>query len=178
MFVEPEEILFNSGPTWQGTAIAWNNSIDIHVHKLPVFNQRFCGICYQDVEQNIDILCYTVYLPTSGLDDEFGEVLSLLSVDIFNNCSQNTTLIIGTDSNQSKNSTLRRSSLMNQFLENFNSKSTQIADRPTFHHNNQISNSQIDHIFFSVPSDRNNKITLYSILCKEEHFLICLLMIY
>ena len=108
------------------------------------------------------------YLPTSGLDDEFGEVLSLLSLDILDNITQNTILIIGMDSNQSKKSTNRRTEMMNNFRSRFSLKSIHTDDQPTFHHNNQISNSQIDHIYFSVPETINNSICMNKILCKEQ----------
>ena len=41
---------------------------------------------------------------------------------------------------------------------------------PTFHHNNQTSESQIDHIFYNVPENSDIIINLHKHLCKLEHF--------
>ena len=169
MFSEPEDLMFNSGPVWHGTAIGWKKSINAHIKKIPVICERFCGFLYHDPDQNINILCYSAYLPTSGLDDEFSEILSLLSHDITNNLSETSTLIIGMDSNQSSKSTNRRINLMNDFIERFRLKSSHTNNQPTFHHNNLISNSQIDHIYFSIPNSTKSNICLNKILCKEEN---------
>ena len=43
---------------------------------------RFCGVHYTDIANNIDILSYCAYLPTAGQDGDFTEVLSFLTLDI------------------------------------------------------------------------------------------------
>ena len=50
------------------------------VSKIDVISERFCGIKYQSDEVNI--LAYWVYLPTSGQDDYFMETLTQLEFDI------------------------------------------------------------------------------------------------
>ena len=146
-FYHPEETLFQNGPVWHGSAIGWPRSINIYVQKLPIVCERFCGVKYMDPDKSINIVSYSVYLPTSGLDDEFGEIISLLSLDISQNQDESSTLIIGMDSNQGNKSTQSRTFIMNNFLERFCLKTTHVNDVPTFHHNNNISSSQIDHIY-------------------------------
>ena len=79
MFTRTEDKMLESGPTWHGTALGWNGNIDNHISKLPVISERFCGVNYSDKQTNI--LAYTVYMPTSGQDDEFLDVLAKLSFD-------------------------------------------------------------------------------------------------
>ena len=97
-----EEQMLESGPTWHGTAIGWDKNVDRNISKVPVISERFCGIKYSD--KSVNILSYTVYLPTSGQDEEFLEVLSQLSFDIQNNADKKSSILIGLDSNQSNKS--------------------------------------------------------------------------
>jgi endonuclease/exonuclease/phosphatase (EEP) superfamily protein YafD len=113
---------------------------------------RLCGIEYKDAQTDTNILAYSVYFPTSGRDDDFLEVVSSLSADISLHNSSNTALLIGCDSNQSNKSTNRRTSTMKCLLTEFNLKSIVSGDKPTFHHNNQTSESQIDHIYYFIPA--------------------------
>ena len=105
MFLQPEDLILQSGATWHGTALGWPSSIDTHVTQLPIVSERFCGVNYADITNNIDILSYCVYLPTAGDDDHFSEVLLILSLDLLNNRKENTTILVGLDSNQSEKST-------------------------------------------------------------------------
>ena len=102
MFLPSEDMLFQTGPVWHGTALGWPSCINNNITKLPIVSERFCGVHYEDIEKNIDIISYCAYLPTAGQDEEFTETLSLLSCDISNNRSEHSTIIIGWDSNQSK----------------------------------------------------------------------------
>ena len=127
-----------------GLPLGGLRNIDKYVYKVPVISERFCGVKYSDTQTNI--LSYTVYLPTSGQDDEFLEVLSQLSFDVRNNVGENSSILIGLDSNQSDKSSRRRTDPMKSFQSQLSLKSILLSDKPTFHHNNKTSVSQIDHI--------------------------------
>ena len=119
MFCPPEDLVLHSGPVWHGTALGWPSSLESNTTKCPVVSERFCGVQYLDSANNIDILSYCAYLPTSGQDDEFTEVLSLLALDITSNKRDNSTIVIGLDSNQSEKSTKRRTDAMLDFMKMF-----------------------------------------------------------
>ena len=78
-------------------------------------------------------------------------------------------MIIGTDSNVSNKSTKRRMNAMKVFLKEFSLETILINEEPTFHHNNMISESQIDHIFFNISENSNMKITLKDQLCLKDN---------
>ena len=80
MFTPVEDLMLTPGTAWQGTAIGWSVEIDKFVTKLPIISERFCGISYKN--QADHILSYTAYLPTSGNDDFFLEVLDQVYSDI------------------------------------------------------------------------------------------------
>ena len=109
-----------------------------------MISDRFCGIEYKD-NQTV-MLAYSVYLPTSGKDDKFLEVLSSLSADINMHNKHNADIVLGCDTNQSSKSTRRRTCAMANFLSEFSLNTILENDEPTFHHNNLTSESQIDHI--------------------------------
>lgn len=69
MFTRTEDKMLQSGPTWHGSAIGLDESIDKHISKIPILSERFCGVSYSDKQTSI--IAYTAYLPTSGQDDEF-----------------------------------------------------------------------------------------------------------
>ena len=117
----------------------------------------------------MDILAYSVYMPTAGKDDEFLEVMSSLSMDIKLHRTSNKTLLIGCDSNQSKKSTNRRTCSMDTFISDFLLKSILIDDAATFYHNNQSSESQIDHIYNYIPRSSNMKVEFHEQLCLKEN---------
>ena len=168
MFTPPEELMLTSGATWHGTTMGWSIDIDKFVTKLPVISERFCGIFYSDSKSN-NMLSYTAYLPTSGLDEEFLEVLSQLSGDINLHNQKNSAILIGIDSNQSKKSTKRRTEAMDKFREEFSFKSILLTDDPTFHHNNQTSSSQIDTILYFLPPKSKIDLEFLDHLCKLEN---------
>ena len=167
MFIPTEELLLTTGAIWHGTAIGWDIDIDNFVTKLPVVSERFCGISYRDAKS--DILSYTLYLPTSGLDEEFLEVLSQLFSDINQHRQQNSVIVIGADTNQSNKSSTRRIEAMQTFCKDFSLKSVLISSEPTFHHNNQTSSSQIDHILYFLPESCEIDLQFYEQLCKLDN---------
>ena len=120
MFLPTEDLLLKSGPTWHGTAIGWDSSVDSKITKIPVISERFCGVRYTE-NSHIVILAYSAYLPTSGKDDDFVETISQLTSDIYNNNvdKKNTAILIGLDSNQSDGSTSRRIIAMKSLTHNF-----------------------------------------------------------
>ena len=168
MFTPPEEKMLESGPTWHGTALGWAKEIDKYISRVPIISERFCGVKYSDKVTNI--LSYTAYLPTSGQDNGFLEVLSQLTYDIKDNISKDSIILIGLDSNQSDKSSSRRTDAMNRFKSQFLLKSILLSNEPTFHHNNQTSVSQIDHILYFVPETSIVNVKLKRHLCKLENF--------
>ena len=170
IFTPAEDKMLESGPTWHGTALGWAKQSDKFISKVPIISERFCGVKYSDQITHTYILAYTAYLPTSGQDDEFLEVLSQLSFDIKNNCDENCSILIGLDSNQSDKSTRRRTDAMSKFSAQFSFKNVLISDKPTFHHNNQTSVSQIDQILYYVPEDSKVNVKMHKHLCKLENF--------
>ena len=167
MFDNPEDILLISGCAWHGTALGWSSDIDKYVTRLPIVSDRFCGITLQN--GNTRILCYSLYLPTSGKDEEFLEVLMKLSSDIVNHRTSNQSILIGADTNQSSKSSKRRSDAMSDFIRDFNLKSILQSSEPTFHHNNQTSSSQIDHILYDITEESNIDIDFLEHICKLQN---------
>ena len=106
MFLSPEDSLMQGGPTWHGTALGWDINLSPFITRLTSSNERFCGIKYSN---NSDIIfAISAYLPTSGKDDDFSDVLAELTKFIEDNLDANEILIIGVDSNQSEKSSRRR----------------------------------------------------------------------
>ena len=155
------------GATWHGTALGWNNVIDKYITKLPIVSDRFCGISLQT--RTSHLLIYSLYLPTSGKDEEFLEILAEIASDItiHRNCNQS--IIIGSDTNQSIKSSKRRTDAMTDFNNEFNLKSIIQSDEPTFHHNNMTSNSQIDHILYNITDESHINLNFHDHLCKLNH---------
>ena len=112
----------------------------------------------------IHIIAYSVYLPTSGQDDEFIEELSRLTHDISEHKNRSTVIVIGADTNTSIKSTKRRQEAFKNFMNEFNLKSIIDGDKPTFHHNNGTSESQIDHLL----TNNTDLVSLSKHLCKLD----------
>ena len=87
--------------------------------------------------------------------------------DIYTNRQENSTIIIGLDSNQSIKSTNRRTDAMNVFKNSFLLQSLHIDNQPTFHHNNLVSESQIDDILCFIPKNAKLDIKFKDILCQK-----------
>ena len=156
--------------------LPWNYLLSLtfnNNHQLPrsissVISERFCGEKYLD--NKTSIFSYTAYLPTSGQDEAFLEVLSQLSYDIQCNVTRKCIILIGLDTNQSDKSSKRRSGAMKNFKEQLSLNSILLNDLPTFHHNNQTSTSQIDHILYFIPDKSAVNVKLQKHLCKLENF--------
>jgi hypothetical protein len=56
---------------------------------------------------------------------------------------------------------------MVNFMSKFSLKSLHTNDEPTFHHNNQVSESQIDHILIFIPDQKKIDIKFEQILCQK-----------
>ena len=147
MFEHPEDLMISRGPVWHGTALVWKKSLDKYIIKMPVICERFCSVKFTIPETNTSTILYSTYLPTSGNDDHFLEIIETLNFHILQNKSDEDSLIIGIDSNTSSKSTKRRIENIDSFIK-FHKLDTIISSlEPTFHHNNQSSESQIDHIY-------------------------------
>ena len=107
--------MLEGGPTGHGAAVGWDQNFERNVSKIPIISERFSGVNYSDGQTNI--IAYSAYLPTCGQDDDYLEVLSLLSFDIRNNKTENSCILIGLDTNQSEKSSRRRTEAMKQFCE-------------------------------------------------------------
>ena len=97
-------------------------------------------------------------------------MLSQLSFDISNYTTSDTILLIGIDSNQSVKSSRCRTSAMNKFVEKISLSSVLEGDTATFHHNNNRSESQIDHVYYRVLDSSNITVDLHKHLCKLTEF--------
>ena len=143
-FLPPEDILLKSGPTCNGTAIGWHSSFSSSINQLPTISTRFCDVKFNN--NNLEIIAYTVYLPTAGQDDDFTEEISFLTNDLLLHSSSSSIFIIGIDANCSEKSSLRRQEVFASFTEKFSLKTLLPGKEPTFHHNNGLSETQTDHI--------------------------------
>ena len=164
MFSPVEDLMMTPGTAWQGTSIGWSSEIDKHITKLPIVSERFCGVNFTNKDTHI--LAYTAYLPTSGNDDYFLEVLDQFQSDITNHKHSNSAIIVGTDTNQSEKSSKRRTEAMDRFKEKFSMKSILMSNQPTFHHNNQVATSAIDTILYYIPANSEIKLEFLDHLCK------------
>ena len=117
MFTPEEEIMTKSGPIWHGTSIGWSLDIDKHVKRLPITSERFCGFIFSSEE--CSFLAYTLYLPTSGQDEDFNEIIDILTADILQYMNEDMGLIIGADTNESSKSSKRRQRAMSHFKDIF-----------------------------------------------------------
>ena len=166
MFIPAEDVPLSSGPVWHGTTIGWDRKLDPFTKKMPHINERFCGVKYSD---GVKLMAISAYLPTSGNDEEFLEVLTSLTVYIRENLENDEMLIIGLDSNQSVKSTRRRSNAMHEFCNQFTLKTITPDGVDTFHHNNMTSSSRIDHILYFIPDTNRFEMNLHSHLCTLTH---------
>jgi len=132
MFSDPEDLLFASGCAWHGVTIGWSLEVDKYVTKLPTISDRFCGISFRNGHTNA--LFYSLYLPTSGKDEEFLEVLTKLSSDITKHRTAHESINIGADTNQSIKSSHRRTDAMKDFQNEIDLHSISKSDEATFHH--------------------------------------------
>ena len=167
MFIPPEDRLLIPGPVWHGTAIGWHKSFDRFISKLPIVSERFCGVYFEEKIFQIEILSYSIYFPTSGQDDHFLEVLDLLDDDISRRKNSNTLLILGTDTNCSDKSTIRRQNAMQKFMDKFSLQSLVSPMNATFHHNNGTSSSQIDNILYHIPNNVKAFMNMKKHLCNR-----------
>ena len=168
IFLPTEDLILKSAPVWHGTSLGWKKSVEKLITKVNVVSDRFCGVKYE-TKSDSSVIAYTAYLPTSGQDEQFIEVLSLLSFDIIQNNTENSIIIIGTDSNVSKKSSKRRQDAMRVFLDSFHLSSIMKNENPTFHHNNGTSESQIDHIYIFVPEKSKVQIDFKEHLCLKNN---------
>ena len=112
-FTHPEDRLSNPDHTWHGAAILWHDSLNSNVQNISNTHERFSGIHLKCQGQHI--LAISLYLPTSGKDEEFLDCLAELSIFIQDNNSDIGTILIGTDSNCSEKSCARRVQALQQF---------------------------------------------------------------
>ena len=148
-FIPAEDTLRNMDHIWHGAAIMWHDSISTDVTHIRNTHERITSIKLCLGGQNV--LAISVYLPTSGLDDEFLDCLAALSDIIADNTEEKDTVIVGADSNCSVKSTPRRQRGFQQLCVIHNLKKV-LSPGPTFHHHNGLSSSNIDLFLISEMS--------------------------
>ena len=141
MFNRVEDTLDTPDHVWHGTAVAWHRDLHSIVKPVTVVHKRFAGIKLQS--DSMTVLAISLYLPTSGKDDEFADCLSCLSSYILENCGDKVGVLIGADTNCSGKSTPRRKRLYSDFCQELGLLEIGCS-APTFHHRNLLSSSNID----------------------------------
>ena len=135
------------------------------ISTFPVVSERFCGVRYSDKNTNLNIISYSAYLPTSGKDEEFNDVITSLTQDITKQRNEDDIILIGIDANTSAKSTKRRIEAFNSFLSELKLSTILNNSDPTFHHHNGTSETQIDHILVFVPENNPTDVKFYNQLC-------------
>ena len=113
-FTHPEDKLGSPDHTWHGTAIMWHESLNSSVLSVANVHHRFTGIRLD--LQGFTTLAISLYLPTSGKDEDFLACLVELSIYIRENTSNSDAVLIGTDSNCSERSSPRRLQAFTSFV--------------------------------------------------------------
>ena len=152
MFMNPEDKLNRPDHVWHGSAIAWHHTLNTFITHISSTNERFAGVRMNF--SGCSLLVISVYLPTSGKDDEFLECIASLSIYIDENKTGHGDILIGTDSNCSEKSTKRRIQAFRNFCDQYSLKSVH-SSRPTFHHPNGTSESCIDMFLISSEATLN-----------------------
>ena len=159
-FSHPEDVILETGPIWHGTALGWHSSVGSDIVKIPLISTRFCGVKVSIGKYKY--VAYSVYLPTSGQDDLFLEEIALLTNDLLIHSTEDSTIILGVDSNCSNSGTPRRKNAFTQFLDQFSLESITPGTEPTFHHNNGTSETKIDFIL----TNNHQAVTFVTQKCK------------
>ena len=136
---------------------------------MPIFCDRFCSVKYVNQFSKDTVILYSTYLPTSGNDDLFLETLETLNFDILQNKRTSDTLILASDTNVSEKSTKRRLNAFKNFKDAHKIVSIMNSSVPTFHHNNQTSESQLDHIYVSSQISGKISLSFSRLLCLKEN---------
>ena len=76
IFTPAEDKMLEVGPTWHGAAIGWNENVEKYITKISIVSERFSGVKYTDGQTNI--IAYSAYMPTSGQDDEYLHVSTII----------------------------------------------------------------------------------------------------
>ena len=164
-FIPAEDRLSSGDHTWHGAALFWHSSLDYLVTTIANTNDRFTGLKLNSSPQ--PILAISLYLPTSGKDDEFLGCLAELSLFIVENCVETgTVVLIGTDANCSDRSSSRRSQGFQEFCTQHNLLKIQQSE-PTYHHFNGVSSSNID--FFLISCAHSNKLGNIVSQCTQDN---------
>ena len=163
MFEHAEDRLRTHDHVWHGTAVAWHRDLQSSTKPLKVVHERFSAI--KILCGTMSILAMSVYLPTSGKDDEYSECLSLLSTFIEENCDPGDSILIGADTNCSEKSSQRRIRLYRDFCKKQDLLRAG-SSSPTFHHYNLTSESNID--TFLISSDLEDELGSIQVNCTMD----------
>ena len=163
MFTPPEDLLCNIDHSWHGSAIMWHASLDSNITTLKTSNDRFSSL--KIISENEKFIAISVYFPTSGKDSEFLECVSDLVNFVSENRKENETILIGTDSNCSEKSSLRRIKAFDSLCRELKLVKASTS-RPTFHHHNGSSESNID--CFLISEEYSSKLSSILSLCTLD----------
>ena len=161
--VNPEDRLSTQDHTWHGVAVLWHDSLASSVIHVANTNARFTGIKVKLSE--ISILAISLYLPTTGKDEEFIECLAELSAYISDNITDTGTILIGTDYNCSDISSPRRIQAFKHFCKEHQLLKFSHSG-PTFHRTNGHSSSNID--YFLISPSHGIELGSVTIQCTQD----------
>ena len=149
MFIPAEDKLGSPDHTWHGSAVMWHASLNSMITCLKTTHARFTGVKLKT--QNLHFLIISVYFPTSGKDHEYLECVTELVNYVTEHRDDNETILIGSDSNCSDRSSLRRRLAFENLCKDLELRKFSCS-QPTFHHHNGSSESNIDYFLMSAGS--------------------------
>ena len=163
MFTPPEDLLCDRDHTWHGSGIMWHDSLDPTVTVLKTINDRFT--CIKLILHEKKFLVFSVYFPTSGKDDDYLDCIGDLVNFAMEHQDDDEVILIGTDSNCSERSTPRRILAFSNMCERLNLRKVS-TNHPTFHHHNNLSESNID--YFLITENYASNLGEPTVSCSLE----------
>ena len=162
------ELALTSSRAHGGTLAFWKRGLNPFVTILPVTTSRFLVLILNIPNITVSIHI-TIYLPTSGLDEDFIHELSNLEVtlDEMNEKYPDAPVYIRGDANASlqQREGNKRDSLFIHFCEKLGLKATTIT-HPTYHHFVGNSSSSIDVI---LQKNSKSQEEVFKILCSKAN---------
>ena len=150
-----------------GTLVLWKKSLDPFISLHPVTTSAFLPLIFTPPNAPVSIHI-TLYLPTSGKENEFIEEITLLRIVIeeLQEKYPDAPIFLRGDSNVNKNN-LGRSKIFHDFASSFNFKKIP-TNHNTYHHfiGDGLFDSNIDIIMQSGNDHFSEKIA--AILCQDD----------
>ena len=167
-FHHPELALEQSKPKG-GTMVLWKNSLDPFITVMPTSTPSVSVIVFKSPSS--PICCHiTIYLPTSGQENEFVSALSDLDscIDQIKSSYLDPYIFIRGDANVNPKNT-SRSSLFKFFLQKHNLDQVEIL-HPTYHH--FLGSGEFDSCLDIILHTSDSNETVNTIICKNQDPLI------